>query len=1655
MNKQFNIMKIKTATLTTFFILSTYFSFAQTSDANGILYVKKGSTGNGSSWNNAIGELADALKAAKSNTAIQQIWVTGGTYKPLYSPADNNFGNDAGRDNTFLLVKDVKLYGGFSGTESSLNERNFKLMANKTILSGDLNGNDETTSTITANADNTNHVVLSVGNIGNATLDRFTIVGGNANTASTIIVNGQTIYQDRGAGIYNQGASPKITNCVISGHIATADHAGAGVYNHLAAPSITNSLITGNKASGNASGAGIYSIYSTPILLNTTVAANSSTGAASAALYHHLSSPTIANTLIYGNNSGILENNTVQAPVYQNPTIAINDNSTGTDPWNNPSNALTDNSTYATMSNEAMLIAGTIRDSHFLTIKGLGLNVPPNAEILGIEVEIRKFSSDNTSSNYTRDLDIRLLKNDQVEGTNHANIGINWPTSETAFTYGTNTDLWGLTLIPADVNSSDFGVAIAVTSKASGLLLPTIISYIDQVRVKVSYQVDALTTVSYSLIQGGFAGTSNLDIDPKFANPTTFASAPINTGNYILNSESPAISAGNNLLYNNNGGNLTTDKDLLGNKRLSNTTIDIGAYEYQELAPDDNHILYVKKGSTGNGSSWNDAIGELADALKFANANRTIVSQIWVSKGVYKPLYNQGVAIVPKERSFTIAYDVKLYGGFDPDNGITNLSHQRIIPNATTEAPNGTILSGDLDNNDTNGPTGNNVYHVVSSPSSPNYALSHIELNGFTITGGLASGESPNSVGYNTSDGAGIYSNSMIGGSTIILVNCSMNGNQASGNGGAVISQAGAALNSTVTIINCNISKNSAGSGGSIYSEAWPPVMPLPPASNSSTINISNSSISENSSNSNGGIYSKGPFSKISVTNSKIHGNTALADGAGIYSDASNTSNLILQNSTIADNKGQNFIFLKGSSKTFTSYNSIIFNNKLESGAISNISTNSGSINKDIKYSLVQEESDTANGNLDGTSASYTNNNLFTNAANGDYSLKEKSAAINAGNNMLYENADGDGGNNSLTIDKDIAGNNRLRIGFIDMGAFESPYNPTPIPDANGIIYVKKNGTGGLRGNSWTNATAELADALIAAKVLNANTPNTVKQIWVSKGIYKPLYGPHDAPSLFGTDQGRNNAFLMVNGVKLYGGFDPDNGINLPEHNRILPTQTNGTILSGDLDNNDTTTPQGNNAYHVIIAASENIALNTELNGFTITGGLADGSGAIGVANLIVRRNNGGGIYSESGTASNEMTLTQCYISYNSTSDWGGGIYLLAGSTANLNIYRSTISKNSGTHGGGIHSRSTNASSTTTTINSILSGNSAGAFGGAIFAYANPNATNSIKLQNSTVASNESPFFIYFANGSIYSFTAYNSIAYQNTYNNLPDIAFLDGAGKSVTKDIKHSLIQHEFGTANGNINGVPWQFTNDNLFVDATNGDYTLKPDGLAINTGNNTLYEDSDGNSTNNSLATDKDLAGNQRLVGPSIDLGPFENMSTLPVSLLSFTVKKDNNAAILTWETASEKDNAGFEILRAADDKSFVSLAIVTGKGTTDSKNSYLWYDRKPLNGNNYYKLIQKDKDGKIEELGIRTLNFSLNNEDILLYPNPVIEKANVIFASGRYKNIALSDISGKILQSITLNYTETEKVISIDKLPKGIYLLRFTGDERSTVLKMIKN
>ncbi|GGG64498.1 T9SS type A sorting domain-containing protein [Epilithonimonas arachidiradicis] len=142
----------------------------------GIVYVNTaviGGTETGSSWSNASKNLKQVITAANSNPAIKEIWVSKGTYYP--STTSN-------RDDFFYITRNnLKVYGGFSGSETSLSERD--IQTNETILSGNIGAANS------AN-DNSYHIMVIDAYdsaIDNSTqIDGFTFQDGNANAGSVL-----------------------------------------------------------------------------------------------------------------------------------------------------------------------------------------------------------------------------------------------------------------------------------------------------------------------------------------------------------------------------------------------------------------------------------------------------------------------------------------------------------------------------------------------------------------------------------------------------------------------------------------------------------------------------------------------------------------------------------------------------------------------------------------------------------------------------------------------------------------------------------------------------------------------------------------------------------------------------------------------------------------------------------------------------------------------------------------------------------------------------------------------------------------------------------------------------------------------------------------------------------------------------------------------------------------------------------------------------------------------------------------------------------------------------------------------------------------------------------------------------------------------------
>lgn len=120
--------------------------------------------------------------------------------------------------------------------------------------------------------------------------------------------------------------------------------------------------------------------------------------------------------------------------------------------------------------------------SDYLRATNFGLSIPDGAAISGIEVQIERRASAN---NCIYDNEVRLIKNGVIVGNNKAVVPY-WPTADGTASYGFVNDLWGQTWTETDIESSSFGVALAVSSKTSA---PACISsgQVDNISIAVTY----------------------------------------------------------------------------------------------------------------------------------------------------------------------------------------------------------------------------------------------------------------------------------------------------------------------------------------------------------------------------------------------------------------------------------------------------------------------------------------------------------------------------------------------------------------------------------------------------------------------------------------------------------------------------------------------------------------------------------------------------------------------------------------------------------------------------------------------------------------------------------------------------------------------------------------------------------------------------------------------------------------------------------------------------------------------------------------------------------------------------------------------------------------------------------------------------------------
>ncbi|HPO61758.1 MAG TPA: choice-of-anchor Q domain-containing protein [Candidatus Kapabacteria bacterium] len=948
---------------------------------------------------------------------------------------------------------------------------------------------------------------------------------------------------------------------------------------------------------------------------------------------------------------------------------------------------------------------------------------------------------------------------------------------------------------------------------------------------------------------------NSISSNPGFANPEN--------DDFRLYFSSPCVNVGNNT-YN------TESKDIRGQNRIQNTTIDMGAYEWTESSdPWGTYYVTTTGAGTKDGTSWANAFEGLQNALDVAVSCDTI----WVKAGTYNPTSAYDLTDSSRYYHFRMKNGVKIYGGFaGTENPATfDLANRDFTANET-------ILSGDIGNENVNT---DNCYHIFYHPNGLGLTSSAV-LDGFTISGANA-----NEVVQPHYLGGAIF----IDNSSPVIRNCWLRNNRA-GNGSAIF-----LIASSSEFVNVIVSNNEATSYGTIFIQG--PSSPI----------FNNNLIFDNTANFYGAGILNFSEGGVEIINTTITNNAAIGgsgNGGGLYNISSGTVNfknsILWGNTADAKSNQGNQIFIS-SGAVYLSYCDI------EQGV--------GDIEGPVS--------------LDNTISS---NPKFVDAANSDFRIYENSPCVDAGDNDyndlttdirgagfgrkldkttgltgtidmgVYEYKEGtDPEYTKIFVNVDMP--NDSSDGFVSWSrakkSFQSAleiasygdtiwvaagtYKPTSTYDMDDTTcnyhFRMKNGVkiyGGFAGTE-NPATFDLADrdftaneTILSGDLLGNDEFDINQHGFIDTTGDDNCYHVFYHPDTLGLD---NTAILdgfTIKGGNADGDYGFANGGGIynitssPKLTNLILTNNFADDDGGGIYNTDNSEPVLTNITIIYNFAYNGGGMFNEnsspsITNTTISNNVADyGAGIVNnenssptITNSIISYNNAesycGGILNEYYSS---PILTDVIITYNSSMYEGGGIVNVENSSPFLTNV--TISYNSSLlYGGGI----INIDESSPIITNAIISNNSSMYGGGICNMENSTPT----ITNSTISYNSAMY-----GGGISNMTSLptinNSIIWGNT-GVLTGNQVYSVSGGSLT--LNYSCFANEDGDIFGSHTANNCITTNPE-FVDLANDDFRIAGSSPCVNSGNNAYVL-----APNPVIAND--FRGQARIQNTTIDMGAFE--------------------------------------------------------------------------------------------------------------------------------------------------------------------------------------
>jgi type IX secretion system substrate protein len=171
-----------------------------------------------------------------------------------------------------------------------------------------------------------------------------------------------------------------------------------------------------------------------------------------------------------------------------------------------------------------------------------------------------------------------------------------------------------------------------------------------------------------------------------------------------------------------------------------------------------------------------------------------------------------------------------------------------------------------------------------------------------------------------------------------------------------------------------------------------------------------------------------------------------------------------------------------------------------------------------------------------------------------------------------------------------------------------------------------------------------------------------------------------------------------------------------------------------------------------------------------------------------------------------------------------------------------------------------------------------------------------------------------------------------------------------------------------------------------------------------------------------------------------------STVPVVLSSFEAKETNTGTLITWQTAQEINNDFFLVQHSTDGINFLPLGKVKGNGNKPDASNYQFRHEGVAAGRHFYRLVQTDISGRIQQSGIRSVYLKKQSFSLQISPNPVAEKITLTSSLNQQgSRFSIVNSSGVMVATGSLNPAG----INVKGLLPGTYYLRIPQKDGNVV------